>query len=370
MSDKLIPIAGDTALENLGIGDSNTRDKIFRDVDVVMNFAATTNFYERYDVALSTNTLGPKNILDFCKKCVKLEMLLHVSTAYVCGEKEGLILEEPYSMGETLNRTATVLDIEMEKKVIEQKLEELRAKQLSKKEETKAMKELGLERLIKQNNKTHLLQHVYVFTKGNGEMLIGERRENLPIVIIRPTIVTSTIKEPFPGWVEGVKTVDAFFTGFGQGEITFFLGNSQTIMDVIPGDMVVNATIAATVAHGDKPNSKFMIIYQVACSNRGPMYSLKIRNYAYNHFAKNPLMSENGKPIKGLGLMNAILRHDDGGYCKKNKRQVKFVTQLVNFNEPYLVFKRNVFYFDPACINWDDYFMNIHPPGQMTYVLN
>ncbi|KAI3992337.1 hypothetical protein MKX01_030058 [Papaver californicum] len=341
MSHNLIPIAGDTALENLGIGDANTREKIFGDVDVVINFAATTNFYERYDVALSTNTLGPKNILDFCKKCVKLEMLLYVSTAYVCGEKAGVISEEPYKMGETLNRTTTVVDIGVEQKEIEHKLEELRAKQLSKKEETKAMKELGLQRFEQNTTSFFLINrdsqcakcsdnngYVYVFTKAMGEMLIGEWRENLPIVIIRPTI--------------------------------------------------------------------FMIIYQVGSSNRGPMYSLKLSDYAYNYFSKNPLMSKNGKPIKvvrpiGLGLMYAILRHDDGGFSKEKERQVKFITQMGKFNEPYLVFKgsfddsnteklriavkanekeENMFYFDPECINWDDYFMNVHPPGLVTYVLN
>ncbi|RZC93093.1 hypothetical protein C5167_041874 [Papaver somniferum] len=338
--------------------------------------------------------------------------LVNLTWTYGCGEKAGLILEEPYKMGETLARTKTILDIGMEKKVIEQKLEELRAKLLSKKEETKAMKELGLERA-----RMFGWPNVYVFTKAMGEMLIGERRENLPIVIVRPTIVTSTIKEPFPGWVEGVKTVDPYFAGFGKGKITFFLGNSKTIMDMIPGDMVLNATIAAMVAHGDKPNSRLIIIYQVGSSNREPMYCSMIKDYAYNHFAKNPLMSKNGKPIKvvkpycftslkslqiymdlkynfplkGLRLGYAILRHDDGGFCKDMERQVKFVTKLAKFNEPYLAFKarfddsnteklrisvkanvkeENIFYFDPRCINWDDYFMNIHLPGLMTYVLN
>ncbi|KAI3948597.1 hypothetical protein MKW92_033993 [Papaver armeniacum] len=340
------------------------REKIFRNVDVSGMRLTIILLYtmDRYDVALGTNTiLGPKNILDFSKKCVQLEMLLHVSTAYVCGEKAGLILEEPYKMGETLNRNKTVLDIEMEKKVIGQKLEELRAKQLSKKDQTKAMKELGFEkaRMFGWTN-------VCVFTKAMGEMLIGEGRENLSIVIVRPTIVTSTIKEPFPGWVEG-----------------------------IPGDMVVNATIAAMVAHGDKPNSKFMIIYQVGSSNREPMYCSMIKDYAYNRFAKNPLMSKYGKPIKVVKpycfTTYAILPHDDGGFCNDMVRQVKFVIKLAKLNEPYLVHiyvfddsnteklrismkgnvkEENMFYFDPQCINWDDYFMNIHLPGLMTYVLN
>ena len=46
---------------------------------------------------------------------------------------------------------------------------------------------------------------MYVFTKALGEMLIIQEKGDIPLVILRPTIVTSTFKEPFPGWVEGVR---------------------------------------------------------------------------------------------------------------------------------------------------------------------
>lgn len=45
----------------------------------------------------------------------------------------------------------------------------------------------------------------YVFKKAMGEMLVEHLRENMHVVIIRPAIVTSTWKEPFPGWVEGIR---------------------------------------------------------------------------------------------------------------------------------------------------------------------
>lgn len=48
--------------------------------------------------------------------------------------------------------------------------------------------------------------NAYAFTKAMGEMLLGHMKgDNIPLVIIRPTIVTSTYKEPFPGWLEGVR---------------------------------------------------------------------------------------------------------------------------------------------------------------------
>lgn len=34
----------------------------------------------RYDVALNINTQGPRRVLDFAKRCPKLQLFLHVST--------------------------------------------------------------------------------------------------------------------------------------------------------------------------------------------------------------------------------------------------------------------------------------------------
>lgn len=53
--------------------------------------------------------------------------------------------------------------------------------------------------------KLHGWPNTYVFTKSMGEMLIGNHRESLPLVIIRPTMITSTLSEPFPGWIEGLR---------------------------------------------------------------------------------------------------------------------------------------------------------------------
>ena len=36
-----------------------------------------------------------------------------------------------------------------------------------------------------------------------GEMLINSMRGDIPIVITRPTVIESTYKDPFPGWIQG-----------------------------------------------------------------------------------------------------------------------------------------------------------------------
>ncbi|GKU93876.1 hypothetical protein SLEP1_g7435 [Rubroshorea leprosula] len=103
--EKVIPVPGDISCENLGIQDITLRAEIWKNTNIVINCAATTNFDERYDVAFAINTMGALNVLNFAKLCPAVKMLLHVSTAYVCGEGTGHIMEEPFCMGKSLNGT-------------------------------------------------------------------------------------------------------------------------------------------------------------------------------------------------------------------------------------------------------------------------
>lgn len=48
ISEKLTVVPGDISCANLGVTDSNLREEMWREVEVVVNLAATTNFDERY----------------------------------------------------------------------------------------------------------------------------------------------------------------------------------------------------------------------------------------------------------------------------------------------------------------------------------
>ncbi|KAI3968131.1 hypothetical protein MKW92_000314 [Papaver armeniacum] len=411
ISEKVTVIAGDIALKNFGLGeDSDLLNKLFKDVDIVASFAATTKFIERYDVALEVNTLGAKNVLDFAKKCAKLEMLVHVSTAYVCGEESGVISEKPFRMGKTLNQTSEVLDIEAELKHMRTRLEELKALQVSKPEETEAMENFGLER-----SRAFGWPNTYVFTKAMGEMLIGKYGGNVPIVIIRPTIITSTCKEPFPGWIEGARTIDTFLVAGAKGKLPCFLGNADSMLDVVPRDMVANAVIVAMVVNANHQSSD-PFIYQVCSSQTSPLSAIKLRDYSHSYLLKNPLIDKDGNPVnvvmpiclptmdsfrryifvkymlplKVLELVNVALCQYFKDTCNVMNRKINRVMHLVEVHEPYIFFKgkfddlnterlrmairanktdAELFYFDPKSLDWDDYFVNIHIPGLVKFVI-
>ncbi|KAG6682355.1 hypothetical protein I3842_13G136400 [Carya illinoinensis] len=387
ISEKVVVVPGDLSLVDLGLKNSILRDQICNQIDFIVNLAATTKFDERYDVALGINTLGAKHALTFAKKCVRLKVLVHVSTG-------GLILETPYHFGETLNGT-TGLDVYAEKKLVEEKLNGFRAEGATEEEITLAMKDLGTERA-----KIHGWPNTYVFTKAMGEMLIGHLKENLSVVIIRPPIITSTLKEPFPGWVEGVRTIDSLIVGYGKGKLPFFLADLKAIVDLMPADLVVNAMIVAMVAHANQPAAyDHHMIYQVGSSMSNPLRNEKVSDVFFRYFSKTPWINKDGKavkvgkllvlsdkdsfhrylairyllPLKGLELVNTTLCQYFRIMCLDLRRKINFVIRLVELYEPYLFFKgvfddltteklrlmvrdqsgaeANMFYFDPKCID-------------------
>lgn len=48
IKEKVVAVAGDITYENFGVKDSNFREEMCKDIDVIVNSAATTDFYDRY----------------------------------------------------------------------------------------------------------------------------------------------------------------------------------------------------------------------------------------------------------------------------------------------------------------------------------
>lgn len=408
VEEKICPLVGDVIYENLGL-DIAWQRELPKEIEIIINGAATTNFFERYDVAFYANALGAKHICTFAKKCTKLKMLLHVSTAYVAGEQEGLILEEPFFMGQTL-RVGSHLDIESELNLINETKRELRADCYTKNDERKTMKELGLKRA------RHFgWPNTYVFTKAMGEMMLGHLRGDIPVAIIRPSIITSTLKEPLPRWMEGIRTIDSVIIGYAKQTLSFFLVDLDLVMDVIPVDMVANAMIVAMAAHSKDRQGH--VIYHVTSSLRHPAPYSILADSAHRYFFHNPPRTgSNGEhvhlrkmqffstvaqwrlymaiwfklPVQMLRLVNLALCGVFSRSYNELSTKYRFIMLLIEVYAPYSLFKgcfddRNMkklrtamnknknnsgvydFDFDPKLIDWDDYFYGVHIPGLLKY---
>nr|XP_010313342.1 fatty acyl-CoA reductase 1-like isoform X2 [Solanum lycopersicum] len=316
IEEKVFPVAGDISFEDFGIENSDMKNKMFKEIDIIINSAATTRFDERYDIAMDINVLGALNVLKFAKRCENVKIIVHVSTAYVCGEGEGVIPEKSFTLGETLNKNSK-LDIDVEREVIDEKLKVLEAQSLTTKEVTIAMRDLGIQRA-----NLHGWPNTYSFTKAMGEMLLGHYKEELKLVIIRPTIITSTYKEPFPGWIEGVKTVDSFILAYGKGVMNFCFGDPNTKLD-----MIVELANLLLWHRFDKIHKDLKRKIDMA-----------IR------------LSELYKPY--------LLFH--GSFDDANTKRLRMTMKEHKMDD--------VLNFDPSCINWEDYFMKTHLPGAVNHI--
>ncbi|KAJ6386177.1 hypothetical protein OIU77_029193 [Salix suchowensis] len=222
-------------------------------------------------------------------------------------------------------------------------------------------------------------------------MLLMNRKDNLPLVIIRPTMVASTYKEPFPGWIEGVRTIDSIIAGYGKGRVTCFISGPQSTLDVVPADMVVSAIIVAMVARAKQHPE---IIYHLGSSLRNPEgESVKIgKGIALTSMAKFYMYMALRflLPLKALQLLNMLLFKTYQDLYTALDRKVKLVMRLVDLYKPYVFFEgifddinteklriifkescheTNIFDFDPANIDWEDYMINVHIPGLVKYVM-
>nr|KAJ0201253.1 hypothetical protein LSAT_V11C600314080 [Lactuca sativa] len=76
-----------------------------------------------------------------------MKLLLHVSTAFVSGEKSGIIFEMPFKMGETLNDNNN-LDIREEKRLTQERQRQLIIEKANEEAMSSAMTDLGIQRFL------------------------------------------------------------------------------------------------------------------------------------------------------------------------------------------------------------------------------
>ncbi|KAH7839037.1 hypothetical protein Vadar_034058 [Vaccinium darrowii] len=275
-------------------------------------------------------------------------------------------------MGETLNGTSG-LDIRVEKRLMEEKLRDLRAENVTEEAATLAMKNFGTQR-----------------------------------------------------------TMDVFAVGVGKGKLRCLLFDPETVADMIPGDMVANSMLVAIAVSANQ--CRQIMIYHLGSSFRNPLRYQSIQLYGFPYFTKNPWIDRRSgnlvkvhklrvfsnmasyrkyvtihylMPLKVMKLLNVALCHYLQGTYIAQERKIKFLLRLVELYMPYLFSKamsRNtgnsvplgnkfvtysfddsnteklrmevreaggdegVFNFDPKIIDWEKYFMNMHFPGVVKYL--
>ncbi|MEO7556188.1 MAG: HAD-IB family phosphatase, partial [Acidimicrobiales bacterium] len=132
-------------------------------------------------------------------------------------------------------------------------------------------------------------------TKALGEDAVVEMRGDVPLSIVRPSIIESALAEPVPGWIRGFRMAEPVLLAYARGLLKQFPGVPEGIIDVIPVDLVVGATIAVA-AQGPAADGS-VAVTQVASGSVNPLRYSRLVDLVSGWFTEHPLYDAKGQPI-------------------------------------------------------------------------
>jgi HAD superfamily hydrolase (TIGR01490 family) len=237
---------------------------------------------------------------------------VHVSTAYVGGLLRGLVREElPLDPGLNWRHEAEVLSglrpvVEAESRrpeVLDRLRREARSRlgpagTPSQARAVERLRQRWVRDRLVERGRAHAravgFTDIYAFTKAMAERAVVELAPEMPLSIVRPSVIESALAEPFPGWLEGFRMAEPLILAYARGVLKDFSGLPDSLLDVIPADFVVNAVLA--VAASPPPAGEHRI-YQVASGSRNPLRLRRIVEETTEYFQAHPLRDRWGQAI-------------------------------------------------------------------------
>jgi thioester reductase-like protein len=188
-AERIEVVEGDISLRGAGM-DSERSARLAERIDHVIHCAASVRFDLPLEVARRDNTEGTRNILTFAERLPKLARFDYIGTAFVAGDRRGIIREDELDVGQRF---------------------------LNSYEQTK----MEAEKLVRDFAKTH------------------------PTAIYRPSIVVGDSKTgettTFQGFYQGLSLYRRLF---GGKLIVLLPADPNTPFDLVPVDYVVDALFA------------------------------------------------------------------------------------------------------------------------------
>jgi thioester reductase-like protein len=439
LAEKIEVVEGDVSQPGLAL-DEESGTRLRSELDLIINSSGLTDFNPDLRDALAVNVDSTFHLIDFIRRS-NHAALLHLSTCYVAGQRDGRVSEWLHP-----NYTPVHLkDFDAEKEwhrlheLVEsaeahvegpEVTEELKKQALEREHAAKGLSGQALENQIRKNKvrwlKNYLTEeatrraqelgwpNTYTFTKSLAESLIAKHGAGLPIAIVRPAIVETSVSKPFRGWNEGINT---------SASLSYLLGtafrqlpsNEHKRLDIIPVDAVCAGMTLIGAALVERRHDP---LYQLATSVTNPCdmgrsieltslghrrhyraqegleYWLRLRMDAipvskerYNRMSApaqkmiiksiqrvmSPLPSAMTKPLakternlerveKLVGLFEPFILHNEHDFVADN---VEKLSQALTPEE------KEIFGYDTAGLDWWEYWIDIHIPAlrRWTYPL-
>ncbi len=428
MTDRRVTtIAGDVSQDGLGLNDTDLAT--FAACDTIIHSAAAVSFDSPLNSAVEINLLGPVRIVELCNKLKITPHLVAVSTCYVAGNRRGkapeeLVSDGPFDLGldwrgevesarrlkgDTEARSRSRQRLEQFRQEARSELGPAGAPALASKTEQYRERWVRAELVDAGRARAASLgwPDAYAYTKALGEQAVTETKGDVPVSIVRPSIIESAWAEPRPGWIRGFRMAEPVIISFASGLLKEFPGVPEGTVDVIPVDLVVAAIIAVAAAGPERAPA----ISQVASGGVNPLRYRAMVDWTTAFFTERPLYDRDGQPIivpewrfPGRGRVQSQLtrakkalttaeralqllplRGKRAGMAADLESKRQDVERALEYVELYGLYTeceaiyqvdhllelwesldttdRDEFNFDPRVVDWDRYVNQIHLPS-------
>ncbi|XP_043264058.1 fatty acyl-CoA reductase wat-like [Colletes gigas] len=239
--NKVIMLEGDAAQQDFGL--SPESKKILMNTNIIFHAAATVRFDEIFRTAINTNVKNTKYMLLFAKELPYLMAFVHVSTAFShCMLKS--IDEIHYKVPIDGDKILTLLDV-----LDDDKLEKITPVIIDK------------------------WPNTYVFSKALGESIVLKYSNNLPVCIVRPSIMISTSEEPLSGWTNNLYGATGVVMGSSVGLLHTLHCVEEHVAEIIPADYIISNVICAAWDIANRKSSIKSNDSNISDEERIPIYN-------------------------------------------------------------------------------------------------
>ncbi len=209
-------IGGDLTLPGCGVIHEDLKT-IFETTTHVFHCAASVVFDRPVAEAAEANIGASLQVLEIARGCKNLDNMTSVSTAYVT----------PHG-GDTFKVKEALVDLPHS---AQEYYRQIRAGE----RDGQAM-----------ISETHH-PNTYTFTKCLAEHLMWERRGDVPLRLVRPSVVCASRRHPHPGWIDSPAAFAGYLIYVGMGYLQAFPGHPSCRLDVIACDDVVDRILAVSL---------------------------------------------------------------------------------------------------------------------------
>ncbi|GAA4521839.1 HAD-IB family hydrolase [Brachybacterium paraconglomeratum] len=295
-------------------GDLTDMPAITEPFDTVIHSASSVSFDPPIDDAFRTNVGGARNLYEALLASGQDPHVIHVSTAYVGGIAKGLRQEGSLQADvdwraeyEAAMQARARVDAESRRpETLRSQINAAKGRHgrmgpsavAAASEESR--REWVDERLIdfgRTRAQSVGWTDIYTFTKAMAEQVAEElwAGNGHRVSFVRPSIIESAMKKPYPGWIDGYKVADPLIMAYGRGVLQEFPGLADSILDVIPVDHVVNVIVA--LATQDVSRRGDDAYFQVVSGASNPLPFHEMVTAVREYFVKYPLEDDKGRPI-------------------------------------------------------------------------